>query len=170
MGVGSGVSTERRHLLWCWREAVKIDRHPADEGPSVGLRHPHEPCLRQPLIEEGIDRVFRIGAGVTRQWRGDEGAKRPPVAAGGGRGRLGDARIDGAVAHPGLEDRDLLVRELVVGHLQIGVDMPHRPNEEALVGGAGENRRPAVAAGRPTALPVEGEVSLHLAGGMGVAG
>ena len=48
--------------------------------------------------------------------------------------------------------------------------MPHRPNEEALVGGAGENRRPAVAAGRPTALPVEGEVSLDLAGGMGVAG
>ena len=117
MGVGSGVSAERRHLLRRRREAVEIDRHPADEGPSVGLRHRHEPCLRQPLVEESIDRVAWIRAGVTRQWRGDEGAKRPPVAAGGGRGRLGDARIDGAVAHPGLEDRDLLVGELVVGHL-----------------------------------------------------
>ena len=46
--------------------------------------------------------------------------------------------------------------------------MPHHPDEEALVGRAGENRRPAVAADRPTALPVEGQVSLHLAGGMGV--
>ena len=170
VGVGCGVGAESRHLLRRRREAVEIDRDPADEGPFVGLRQRHEPFLCQPLIEEGIDRVFRIGAGAPGQWRGDEGAERPPVAGSGGRGRLGNARIDGALAHPGLEDRDLLFRKLVVGHLQIGIDMPHRPDEEALVGGAGENRRPAVAAGRPTALPVEGEVSLHLAGGMGVAG
>ncbi len=169
VGAGRRVGAEGCHLLRRRREAMEIDRDPADEGTPVGLGHRHEPFLCQSLVEESIDRVFWIGAGVTRQWRGDEGAERPPVAGSGGRGRLRDARIDGAVAHPSFEDRDLGVRDLVVGHLQIGVEMPHGPDEEALVGRAGENRRPSVAAGRPPALPVEGQVSLHLAGGMGVA-
>ncbi len=166
-GIGRPVGHERLDRLRIGGKSVQVDRHAADQGARVGRGCRNEPRRRDPLVEEGVDRVVRAG---DRRHRGPlERPERPPVPPLRSLRGPGDAGVGGTFPDPRLEDGDLGFGELVLGHPQIGVPMTDRPDQQARVGIPRNDRRPTVSAALPAAAPVEGQAPLDRARGVGVA-
>ncbi len=70
--------------------------------------------------------------------------------------------IERSLPDPLDENIDLSLSEPLLGHLQIGVTMFDRANQEALFGLLRNEGRTPFSAGCPTALPIEGQTILHL--------
>ena len=172
----SGESSFRKavDLLGRGRQADEVVSRPADQRPPVGRRRGGQVLFIQPGQDERVDFIsdFALWISYLRDgWTLNraEGPELPgvfdieAVRLGRVRTRVGRAHL-----HPGDEVGDLGIRQFLFGHLEVVVDVPHRADEQALLGMAGNDGRTGGAALEQPGPRIEIEFAANLlrAGGM----
>ena len=144
------VLEEALDLLRSRRQADQVEREPAQEGPLIGGRRRCEPGRFQPRQDERVNRspnpVPIVHDGRRHRLHGPE---RPVVTAPSEPGpadRLRDGRRPGGAHLDPCGDRlDRRIAELALGgHLDLGVRLADRLDEQARVRVAGYDRGTAL--------------------------
>jgi hypothetical protein len=179
VGPGIRVRDEGIHLFRTRGQPGEVQGHPADQGPTVGLRCGLEPGCREAGADEGVDRVgaWGIGSGADGRWggrphgRAGEGGslqwlQRPPVPRIGDR-PAGVVGPGGALLDPGPDqpERGGIERVALRRHAFTRLQSGDQPEQVAGGGIAGdEARAPGAAIPEARLLHIDAEVALLFVG------
>ena len=164
-GTGRNRGVERR------RQAGEHQRPPAAKRRGIGRGRRLDPGCIELRADEAIDRIplpGRIGDARGLAW--PRRLEAPPGGPFGElllpgllRGDLDHAGIGGTAAHPVDEMGELLRRESALGgHLEFGVCVADRLDEERFLRGPGNDRRPLVPSPHPATPRIEGQAPFDL--------
>ena len=171
MGVGRGVGDEAPDVCGRRRQSGEIQTDAPQPGVTIRLRRGPQRSGFQFREDEAVDgiqrprfiahrRRFRIGHRLERP------ELSPLLDVDDSRLLCRDCRDTGigrAHGHPFFQHLDLARRQLALRrHLQIGIDIAHGPDEQALVEAPRHHRRSVVAARLPPGLHIQREAALDL--------